>query len=660
MKNLYKLFLILFFASASISGFAQLHVTASPPFYSYICIGGSGQFNASAYGGTTPYHYKWSPSLWLNSDMLQNPTCFPTYMFPHDTTVLYSVVVTDNLGAQDTATLLMPFFKSPIFNLTSSAQNNTICIGMSTTLTANGACNYSYTWSPSGTLSSSTGTSVIATPTTTSTYTVEASNNGCTSTGSIYIIVNNCPYNILHGEVYNDINGNGARDAGEYAMPHYMVNIAPAASVNSYVYDSAYTAYVGPGSYNVTPDNVPYFTQTTNQNITFSGYGTEDTLDVGLHGLPGINDLKVDITSNFYLFNCDSGCLYNFGWYWPWWYFGGLSFYTVHYTNMGTEPLNGVLKIKYDNLTVNFGTSNPSVSGDTVFAVINDTLIWQYYNLMPGEDRYFNASGLDSNAIPGQMHEVIVVGYPIIGDTIPANNYDTCYQTVLGSWDPNFKEVNPAHDITEPQVAAGIPLTYTIHFQNTGNDTAIIVKVRDTISSKLDMATFEMISASHTYTITITGENNIEWKFDHIMLPDSGANQIMSNGYLKYRITPLTTLNEGDSILNHAAIYFDNNTPVITNNAVTHIMLTTAVHEIKETEGFIVYPNPSNGDFSMTVPPSAKQIIVTNSLGQIIQSAKVDKQQSIFDFKIAHSGIYFIEVITDKQTLTKKLIVTSK
>jgi len=150
-------------------------------------------------------------------------------------------------------------------------------------------------------------------------------------------------------------------------------------------------------------------------------------------------------------------------WMWPI-LDGSMGSFLIHYSNTGTTPLSGVLKIKYDTLFENYGTNNPSLNGDTVLAVIGDTLIWQYNNLMPGEERSFFASGQDTNAVLGQMHMMTIVGYPLAVDTVPANNYDTCYQFVTLAWDPNFKEVSPSTDLNIAQLADGIPLTYTIHF----------------------------------------------------------------------------------------------------------------------------------------------------------------------------------------------------
>ena len=69
-----------------------------------------------------------------------------------------------------------------------------ICNGESTTLTVSSANpNYVYTWSPATGLSTTSGVSVVATPTATTTYTVTAVDGFMSATGSITVTVNTTP-----------------------------------------------------------------------------------------------------------------------------------------------------------------------------------------------------------------------------------------------------------------------------------------------------------------------------------------------------------------------------------------------------------------------------------------------------------------------------------
>jgi gliding motility-associated-like protein len=69
--------------------------------------------------------------------------------------------------------------------------NRTICVGSTVSITANGATTYS--WSPAIGLSATTGATVVANPTTTTTYQVIGTSNGCSDTASVTITVNPLP-----------------------------------------------------------------------------------------------------------------------------------------------------------------------------------------------------------------------------------------------------------------------------------------------------------------------------------------------------------------------------------------------------------------------------------------------------------------------------------
>jgi hypothetical protein len=72
-----------------------------------------------------------------------------------------------------------------------SANPTTVCAGTASTLTASGMGNLVYTWSPNATLSNTTGSSVAATPSVSTTYTVVASDTvtGCSNSGQVTITV---------------------------------------------------------------------------------------------------------------------------------------------------------------------------------------------------------------------------------------------------------------------------------------------------------------------------------------------------------------------------------------------------------------------------------------------------------------------------------------
>ncbi len=99
-----------------------------------------------------------------------------------------------NYGCESPLSPIMVTVNTPPAITVSTAA--TICLGGSTTLTASSAnTNYSFAWTPSGSLNTSTGASVIATPPATVTYTVNANDasTGCRAMDSILVTVNFVP-----------------------------------------------------------------------------------------------------------------------------------------------------------------------------------------------------------------------------------------------------------------------------------------------------------------------------------------------------------------------------------------------------------------------------------------------------------------------------------
>lgn len=89
-------------------------------------------------------------------------------------------------GCDSVITTNVSILTPPSVSITSSA-GNSICRGSSTTLTANGAVNY--TWSPSTGLSSTLGASVTAGPNSTVTYSVIGTNSNCADTATFTLTV---------------------------------------------------------------------------------------------------------------------------------------------------------------------------------------------------------------------------------------------------------------------------------------------------------------------------------------------------------------------------------------------------------------------------------------------------------------------------------------
>ncbi|MCB0596758.1 MAG: SprB repeat-containing protein, partial [Phaeodactylibacter sp.] len=136
---------------------------------------------------------------------------------------------------------------------------------------------------------------------------------------------------------------------------------------------------------------------------------------------------------------------------------------------------------------------------------------------------------------------------------------------VVGSYDPNDKHGFPRGYGAEHFIYPGTDIEYLVQFQNTGNDTAFLVVIRDTLSEFLDITSVHPGAASHPYTWDIDSNNILVFTFEDILLPDSTTNLAGSQGFVEFKIAQQDNLPLGTVIENSAAIYFDVNEPIITN-----------------------------------------------------------------------------------------------
>ena len=140
-----------------------------------LCIG-SATVNTS--GGTSGYTYSWIPVGGTGSSSL-------TLCPGNDT-----VIITDANGCLDTAAVIINFLQAPIASITG---NDSICSGQTTILTASGGGTYNWNTGFPDSL-------ITVSPLVDSIYSViVTSNNGCTDTASITVIVNPLPSNLFAG-----------------------------------------------------------------------------------------------------------------------------------------------------------------------------------------------------------------------------------------------------------------------------------------------------------------------------------------------------------------------------------------------------------------------------------------------------------------------------
>jgi gliding motility-associated-like protein len=158
----------------TVNAVPSVSITPSAPA---ICSGDSVQLTAT--GAST---YIWSPATGLDQTVIADPQASP------GATTTYTVTGT-TLGCSDSD--LVTVTVNPIPVVIATAANQTICEGASVELNASGANTYS--WTPVASLNSSTISNPLATPTTTTTYTVIGSSTSCTGSDAVTINVTDSP-----------------------------------------------------------------------------------------------------------------------------------------------------------------------------------------------------------------------------------------------------------------------------------------------------------------------------------------------------------------------------------------------------------------------------------------------------------------------------------
>jgi uncharacterized repeat protein (TIGR01451 family) len=311
------------------------------------------------------------------------------------------------------------------------------------------------------------------------------------------------------------------------------------------------------------------------------------------------------------------------------------------------------------NITVSGPVSFSGVPSGALIPVISGSVFT--YNIPNFENvNIYNDFALRFlTATTAQAGDMICVDVEVItgfsGDNNPLNNvYEYCYE-VINSYDPNMKEVSPVGD-----VAPGFQdwLTYTIHFQNTGNAPAMNIKLTDTLDTDLDLSTFQVINYSHFNTASLIG-SALSFNFPNIQLVDSTSDPEGSKGFVQYRIKPKAGLIAGTTVENTAHIYFDYNAPVVTNTTVTEFVDPLFVKE-NPIASFGVYPNPGTGkyivEFKGKQLKSGVLIEVYNLIGAKVESIQTSSVKNEIDISSQPNGVYFVKISGAEGIFTERLI----
>ncbi len=460
----------------------------------------------------------------------------------------------------------------------------------------------------------------------------------------------------ISGTVFKDANNNCVIDAGEPITGQYNYNYV------ELIYNGATIAYsttdaTGKYFFNV-PSNQTYTiklsnayqyysagfhvtcpsAQTYNINLTTSGSHNND---FGL-SCPS----SFDLTGSFWVSRTRPGQVGSAG---------------IHAWNQSCITTNSTVKFVLDPRATYIGPLFGYTPPNQIKATpTGDTLIWNNLNLNNSlNQRFYTWINLqfDTTFTLGDTLCWTQLELPSAGDLNPVNNIQTYCAPASASYDPNMKHVSPKGIGSAGYIANNQTMTYTVEFQNTGNDTAFNIYILDTISSNLNLNTLRILGSSHPMKLQLLNNNVLKFRFDNIHLVDSNTNEPLSHGYVQFSIDQQPNLTQGTEIKNKVGIYFDYSEPVITNTVLNTIDISLNIAEEVETfdNEVKLYPNPSNGNFIVETE-SLTNVMVTDLVGKVIHQSTVSGKELI-NLSNVSSGIYNVVFNNASGFSSNKLVI---
>ncbi|MFN8282937.1 MAG: T9SS type A sorting domain-containing protein [Chitinophagales bacterium] len=452
------------------------------------------------------------------------------------------------------------------------------------------------------------------------TYQIKYSNNGTAIAENAFIkvaldtnlhmISSTIPWSSVNGNVYTFPLGNiDEQEVGSFSFQAYL------ACDNATVLGQTHCvqASIFPDSLCVTPD-----ARWDKSNIVVSGRCVGDSVELIIK-------------------NTGAGNMTN-----------PKKYYVLEGDFLRTAPQNFQLNSNEEiHLTV-------AASGNTVTLTAQQPDYYPY----PG-NATISIEGCNGDLQPGVVNHFLQDNSSPFINTFCAQN--------IGSYDPNFKAATPVGIDSLHYVTNKTPIKYIVHFQNVGTDTAFTVLVEDSISPLLDVTTLKMGASSHVYTYQIAQDGVLKVTFTNIMLPDSGANSLASNGFFAFTVLPKNDLADNTVFTNTANVYFDFNTAVSTNQVFHTIRenLYRVLLSVQDNNAQHIkvncFPNPFKDNITFDIDDNKNlqqqyRFILYDLNGKIIFTSTMKNKQAMYLPNLAANTYLFTISDNDKVIVSGKMM----
>ncbi len=427
----------------------------------------------------------------------------------------------------------------------------------------------------------------------------------------------------LNGRVFADLDGNCTQDPSDPGIPYHVLVAQPGNRAMVTNAQGDYEVGLVYGSF--TLDNagtdysadclVPFPTP-----FTLSTGSPVATIDVAETPLLGA-DVRAFLSAS----------VHRPGW---------STYYTVQArNNTPFEMQNVAMELSYDPLLgFNSATGSPTSSGAgivqwtiPVLAPFSSTMYWVSLHVPPDP------------LLLGTVVNSTLTLTPQTPDSDPGNDVYSISKTITNSYDPNDKRSITSSRSSEETYFLDLDtyVDHTVRFQNTGTADAIDVYILDTISDRYDLTSFQLLGASHNMVPSIQEDRTLRFDFPNIMLPDSGANEAASHGFVSYRLKPTNDLAVSDVLRNTADIFFDINPAVRTNTTELTAEFSVGIPE-REGLPLLLAPNPSSSHVRVTTPGAGTLVEICSIDGRILQQAKTSSASFDLDVRPFAPGTYIV------------------
>lgn len=316
--------------------------------------------------------------------------------------------------------------------------------------------------------------------------------------------------------------------------------------------------------------------------------------------------------------------------------------YQIVFRNKGTQPLFGVTTLNYDEGALDFVSS--TVLPDNQ---IDGQLDWNYIDLLPFESRSF--------LITFNVGNFVAIDYVLqltaqittsLTDEIPSDNqFLYKHKVVLSS---NSNTLTCLQGEIAPITLIGEYLDYAVQFENTGSAQVQNAVIKFQIDPTMFDANSMQIQEATDNTYLRKNGNVVEVILQQLNIDTGGHGNVL----LKIKSQP--TLQEGDSVINIANIYFDYNTPIITNDVETTFQILNNP-SFPSDESITIFPNPTASIINVNCDNTIKKVELYDVQGRLLQIQIVDSATTSLDMSNKTNGIYFAKITSEKGIKVEKI-----